>query len=78
MVDVAVTMIKSPKQLPRNQTTMSEIEMIEAFRIYDEAKTALAKAEEDLHVGMAARQFRRGLRASSPQRFGANDARRAA
>ncbi len=40
---------------------MSEAELIEALRLYEERKNALAEAELHLHVGMAARLFRRGL-----------------
>ncbi len=45
---------------------MSDTELLEIFRVVDDCKIALAKAEEDLHVAMAARQARREIRAAMP------------
>lgn len=42
---------------------MSEAELEKIFRIVDERRIALAQAEENLHIAMAARQVRRELRA---------------
>lgn len=48
---------------------MSDAELLEAMRIHEERRIALAEAEENLHVGIMARQFRREIQTASPPRL---------